>query len=111
MEKEEDYPWIRAWEDHMGAFQYYKSGRVAAARAEKAPQNAIYKRDGKWFTTDDIPSNRVRQALGLPLWPTRPMLRVEFIIPPENEESVRVALSKFDHSDLTFTWFNKEAID
>jgi hypothetical protein len=52
--KEYDYPEIRKWGKKMGSFPYYIEQQVRQARKDKAPQNATYKSDGKWATTDDI---------------------------------------------------------
>jgi hypothetical protein len=39
-----DYPAIRAWGKLMGSYSYYIENEVALARANKAPQDAIYRR-------------------------------------------------------------------
>ena len=62
-----DYEWIRKWGRFLGSYKYYIDDEVARARADHAPQNAIYKHDGKWYTTDSIISQTTRIALGLPL--------------------------------------------
>ena len=52
--KNNDYTLIRLWGQQLGSYQYYIKDRVAEARADRAPQTAIYKKDGKWFTLDDV---------------------------------------------------------
>lgn len=59
-----DYIYIRAWGQHMGSFPYYIRDQLATAHEDKAPGNAIYKRDdGIWATIDDIATPSVRTRI------------------------------------------------
>lgn len=63
-----DYPWVRAWEQMMGAAPWYIDRQIATARSEGAPQTATYRHEsGAWSTIDDIISVETRQRLGLPI--------------------------------------------
>ena len=44
------YPYIRAWGRYLGSFNYYIEDQVALARAEDAPDDALYKASltGRW---------------------------------------------------------------
>lgn len=57
------YPYIRAWGRMMQSYAYYIEGEVERAMADNAPANAIYQRDGKWYTLDDIKSDDTRQEV------------------------------------------------
>jgi hypothetical protein len=49
------YPFIRLWGKEMGSFPYYINDQIARATEDRAPYNAIYRRDdGVWRTVDDI---------------------------------------------------------
>ena len=55
--KKLDYLYIRAWGRMMGSFDYYIEHQVAEARADGAPQTAIYKdTDGSWHTYENCHS-------------------------------------------------------
>jgi hypothetical protein len=58
-----DYKWIRAWGRMMGSYDYYINGEVERARADRAPQNAIFKRDSGWATTAGIQSDSTKENL------------------------------------------------
>ena len=68
-----DYVFIRRWGALIGSLQYYISDELTRARADGAPQNAVYWHwddDDKqtkriWVTTDDINSVGTRARLGL----------------------------------------------
>lgn len=50
-----DYKYIRAWERIMGGLPYFLEIRLEKARAEGAPETAIYRRnDGTWATFEEI---------------------------------------------------------
>lgn len=108
MAKSNDYPWIAAWGRQMGSYGHYIEGQQAQARQDGAPENAIYKRDEKWYTTDDIQNNRTRAELGLPLWATRPSTEISFSVPSEKAAEIAHALqtqfgitaARFKHFDL-----------
>jgi hypothetical protein len=39
----------------LGSYSYYVEDQIATARADNAPQNAIYKQaNGKWRTFDQV---------------------------------------------------------
>jgi hypothetical protein len=61
-----DYVMIRAWGQHMGSHSYYIRDQIAIAKEDKAPGNAIYKRDdGTWATIDDIKNKPVRDQIDM----------------------------------------------
>lgn len=62
-DKGNDYPAIRAWEKHMGAYGYYIDAQLKKARETKAPINAIYERNGQWHTLDDIVGLHTRPGM------------------------------------------------
>ncbi|SKY02342.1 Uncharacterised protein [Mycobacteroides abscessus subsp. massiliense] len=49
-----DYLYIRAWDRMMGSYPSWTKGQLSKARRESAPMLAIYHRDGKWMTVNDI---------------------------------------------------------
>lgn len=49
------YPYVYAWGRLMGSFHYYIEQQLEAAVKDKAPENAIYKKDdGTWATTEGL---------------------------------------------------------
>ena len=57
-----DYILIRAWGQYMGSQHYYVRDMVAIAHEDKAPTNAIFKRDdGSWAKVDDIKNRTTRE--------------------------------------------------
>jgi len=50
------YNAIRAWGQILGSYQYYTEDQIETARADNAPNNAIFKNytTGKWDTINDI---------------------------------------------------------
>jgi hypothetical protein len=56
-----EYPFIHAWGAYMGSKQYYIKDQVSEAKEDEAPQNAIYLRDGKWRTIDDVSNERAKE--------------------------------------------------
>lgn len=58
-----DYPYIRAWGKFMGSHQYYINDEIARAKNDEAPQDAIYKRDGRWITFRQITSTTTREVI------------------------------------------------
>lgn len=57
---EKSYPSIRAWGAYMGSFDYYIQNEIANAKRVKAPEDAIYERDGKWIRLSDVTSDTTR---------------------------------------------------
>ena len=50
-----DYLYIRAWGKLLKSFPYFVDLQVEKARADKAPETAIYQRhDGTWATFEGI---------------------------------------------------------
>jgi hypothetical protein len=50
-----EYLMIRAWGKYMGSYAYYIRDQIATAKEDKAPTNAIYKKDdGTWATIEDV---------------------------------------------------------
>jgi hypothetical protein len=50
-----DYPYIEAWGKLMHSYPYYIAGEKERARADKAPQDALYKDDQMhWVTLSEI---------------------------------------------------------
>jgi hypothetical protein len=48
------YPFIVAWGNRLGSFQYYIDGEIERAIEDNAPERAIYKSgDGTWRTIDN----------------------------------------------------------
>jgi hypothetical protein len=67
-----DYFYIRAWSRLVDAADFPLQARLAEARQDDAPSNAVYRQhDGIWVTTDDIASAAVRRHLGLRPLPVR----------------------------------------
>lgn len=62
----EQYPMIRRWGKLLHSMDYYIDNQIEQAKKDKAPMNAIHKReDGSWATTDDITSEVTRQLMGI----------------------------------------------
>lgn len=59
------FPFIAKWGQIMGSYDYYIDNQCRLAKEDNAPANAIYERDGKWRTTDDVTSPDMRYKLGL----------------------------------------------
>lgn len=60
-----DYEMIRKWGETLGSARHYILAQQVTASVDGAPVHAIYKRDGVWYTTDDITSATTRERLGL----------------------------------------------
>jgi hypothetical protein len=60
-----DYPYIRKNGQNMGSNLGWIKWQVEQARADDAPQNATYQRDGIWHTTDEILPDDARARYGL----------------------------------------------
>lgn len=59
-----EYLYIRAFGKILGSFQGYIEMEVDKAQREKAPQNAIFRRqNGSWATFDDIQYEDVRKRV------------------------------------------------
>lgn len=59
-----DFPFLRAWNSMMGSDAGWSAERVALARREDAPTDAIYRRvDGGWVRYRDIRSVTTRMVL------------------------------------------------
>jgi len=59
-----DYILIRAWGELMGSQNSFVRDQVAIAHEDKAPHNAIFKRDdGEWAIVTDIASSNRRQQV------------------------------------------------
>lgn len=58
----QDYPYIRAWGRAMHSNGSYIKDEEAKARVDRAPANAIYKRD-RWMTYDDITAGHVKDLI------------------------------------------------
>lgn len=59
-----DYLYIRAWGRSLGSFQNYIDNELEKARADNAPQNAIYRdNEGRWHTFDNISSEVTKSAI------------------------------------------------
>lgn len=62
----EKYSFIVKWGQELQSFMYYILDEVYRAEADKAPVNAIYKRDdGTWATTDDLQNQELRKKWNL----------------------------------------------
>jgi len=61
-----DYPFIRAWGAFLHSMQYYIDDEVRRARADGAPQRAIYRSavSGIWHTIDEVSDPNTVRALG-----------------------------------------------
>lgn len=59
-----DYKYIRAWERIMGSFPYYREMQLQKARADGAPETAIFRReDGTWATFEEIKSESTKKQV------------------------------------------------
>lgn len=59
-----DYPFLRAWNRMMGSNADWSAARVALARRENAPADAIYlNHDGQWERYANISSFMTRSVL------------------------------------------------
>jgi hypothetical protein len=70
-ELDQAYPYIRKWGQELRSDPEYITRQQEKALADKAPANAIYKRDsvgqdGQWETTDGIRNLEMRRRWGLP---------------------------------------------
>jgi len=59
----EKYRHIAAWGKMLGSMPYYIKDRQKEALADNAPITAIYKRDGKWDTFEEIQVESTRHEL------------------------------------------------
>lgn len=55
-----NYPYIRAWGQIMHSRGWYVDEQVKLAQRDRAPHDAIYKRDEKWVTASQITSGNTR---------------------------------------------------
>jgi hypothetical protein len=59
-----EYKGIRAWGEMLHSYEYYIRIQIEEARADKAPEDAVFKRqDGTWATYKDITNEETRAAL------------------------------------------------
>ena len=59
-----EYQFVVAWGRFLGSMNYYIQGQVDKARAEKAPERAIYRQDdGTWATIDQVRSPLTRDTI------------------------------------------------
>lgn len=59
-----EYPFIDIWGRMLGSQAYYIADEKARAKADNAPQTAIYKRqDGSWATVNDISSAHTKHQV------------------------------------------------
>lgn len=63
LELRKKYPCIVQWGKEMCSYDYYIDNEVWKADTDNAPRNAVYKRDDKWVTTDDIQNVPLRDSL------------------------------------------------
>ena len=98
--KDQDYPFIRAWHRNTGAFGGYIERMVEAARAEGAPQDAIFQeRPGVWAVWDDIRGDDTRERIGAP--PATPERKAEF-----EYDLLRACLEQIDRKGVTAAAFD-----
>jgi hypothetical protein len=71
------YPFIEAWEAHMGSFRYYRDAQLKQAEETKAPRNALYFRDDAegWRTLDSIANESLRANI---IWRVDPSLMIVY---------------------------------
>ncbi len=50
----DQYKYIVAWGKMLGSYAYYIEDQIRNAIAENAPYTAIYNRDGRWITYEEI---------------------------------------------------------
>jgi len=51
----DEYIWVRRWGRLLGSMSYYIEEQVRLARLEKAPPDAIFRRDDhSWATVDEV---------------------------------------------------------
>lgn len=65
-----DYLYIRAWCRLMGSYAYYTEDEIARARADKAPQTAIYHKGGgspndprEWAVFEEIQNPEAKERV------------------------------------------------
>ena len=60
-----DYLYIRAWEHMMGSGSFYRASVLKMARAENAPETAIYRDnvENRWRTYDEIKSESTKREI------------------------------------------------
>jgi hypothetical protein len=57
-----DYACIRAWGKMMGSYRYYIQSQISLARAEGAPDDAIYRRqDGTWARLREVENSDTKR--------------------------------------------------
>lgn len=57
------YPYIRAWGEWIGSYDYYIRDQQALAEREAAPATAIYKGEDGWKTVEDVQNPDLRLQL------------------------------------------------
>lgn len=59
-----EYIYLRAWCRMLGSFSTFTENEVARAKADGAPQTAIYRRtDGTWATFEEIQCKETKQTV------------------------------------------------
>ena len=58
-----DYPYIRAWGRMMGSNWSYVEDQMARARVDRAPADAIYKRDTGWVRFSEVTEGSVKDTM------------------------------------------------
>lgn len=62
-EQKVKYPYIRAWGEWMGSYDYYIVQQTELAQRENAPATAIYKGEEGWKTVEDVQNPSLRLQL------------------------------------------------
>lgn len=57
------HPMIPLWGQVMGSYAYYIHGELEKADKDGAPWDAIYERDGEWFTARSIQNTELKDRL------------------------------------------------
>lgn len=63
MNKPQDYKYIWAWGKLLMSFDYYIEMEQQKAAEDKAPLTAVYKKDDKWQTFEEIESVATKERL------------------------------------------------
>ena len=59
-----EYIYLRAWCWMLGSFSTFTENEVVRAKADKAPQTAVYRRsNGTWATFEEIQCKKTKQAV------------------------------------------------
>lgn len=59
-----DYPYIRAWGQLLGSYEYFIEAQIERAQEDNAPDDAVYvDQEGRWHRFAHVTNEETRQQI------------------------------------------------